>query len=666
VQDSVFTFRADAPREPLTVPDRKSLTRGDGIDVDQTGRAFLRFADLLTVEVLREGKLVLRQLSAEEQNVLITLLESFGILFNNFNPQEEVNRRLHVETSYGAVEATSAEFMVAKESNTPLEWVIVVDVPAEAPPPPPSAPTPAAGTPTWTPTSTPAAAATAIPAPLWIFLMSNAEPADSTGPASGGTAYWIAPIGAVGPPIPVDPERIRLYLHNSRLGVALPEPSQFFMLPASFESDMSQLTALPATLQGVSLILLSGTYQMQDCNGDGLNDVYLNGGKVQMDFRQLLERVDTFNVSVLDRTGQGQATLRVFNPGYEEVGRATLRPGAADFRRASASPVERIHGRAALQPDAASIRGQLLDLSSEQILHYAELEVADGCLLRFGTTLPEAAAPLTPTPTPTRCYKARPAGWVAYRVVAGDTLSGIAVRTRTTVARLKQVNCLASDKILIGQLLYVPAVGPADLVIADFRVTGPLTYTGVYDSYNVPLRVVVRNRGGRAAGVFKVSVAWNTIELWHGFSSASLPAFGQASFAGTATVDFYSYGSPAQLAAIVDSCLGDYMPANPCRVTESNEGNNTASLSVAHPTPTPLPTMTPTLTLTPTPMVTLTPTPSPSPVTPTTPPTMTPTLTMTPTPTATLTPIPPPTATPTPFASPLPTVAPTAMLTPTP
>jgi LysM repeat protein len=52
----------------------------------------------------------------------------------------------------------------------------------------------------------------------------------------------------------------------------------------------------------------------------------------------------------------------------------------------------------------------------------------------------------------------RPAGWLAYLVQRGDTLSSIARRVGTTVTALKQGNCLKSDRILAGAMLWVPGL----------------------------------------------------------------------------------------------------------------------------------------------------------------------------------------------------------------
>jgi LysM repeat protein len=43
-----------------------------------------------------------------------------------------------------------------------------------------------------------------------------------------------------------------------------------------------------------------------------------------------------------------------------------------------------------------------------------------------------------------------------YRVRAGDTLSGIARKYHTSVAKIKKANNLRSDRIQIGQVLKIP------------------------------------------------------------------------------------------------------------------------------------------------------------------------------------------------------------------
>lgn len=63
--------------------------------------------------------------------------------------------------------------------------------------------------------------------------------------------------------------------------------------------------------------------------------------------------------------------------------------------------------------------------------------------------------PATNTPTPVPCTISRPANWVRYQIVAGDTLSGIASRTGTSQTDIQRVNCLPSEQVVAGAYLFV-------------------------------------------------------------------------------------------------------------------------------------------------------------------------------------------------------------------
>ncbi|NUT93516.1 MAG: LysM peptidoglycan-binding domain-containing protein [Saccharothrix sp.] len=63
-----------------------------------------------------------------------------------------------------------------------------------------------------------------------------------------------------------------------------------------------------------------------------------------------------------------------------------------------------------------------------------------------------------PAPGPDPAPPATPSDWVDYRIEWGDTLSGIAASTGTTVAELAAVNGIADpDRIQAGQVIRVPA-----------------------------------------------------------------------------------------------------------------------------------------------------------------------------------------------------------------
>jgi LysM repeat protein len=61
----------------------------------------------------------------------------------------------------------------------------------------------------------------------------------------------------------------------------------------------------------------------------------------------------------------------------------------------------------------------------------------------------------TPTPPPS-CPP--PAGWTQISVQVGETLDGLAVRFHTTSEQLRIANCLFTDNLIPGSILYVPFI----------------------------------------------------------------------------------------------------------------------------------------------------------------------------------------------------------------
>ena len=97
-----------------------------------------------------------------------------------------------------------------------------------------------------------------------------------------------------------------------------------------------------------------------------------------------------------------------------------------------------------------------------------------GQVLRIPT---DEASVVTPPATPETGTTA-PVYTVNYTVVAGDTLSGIAVKNGTTVTAIKNANNLTSDMIYIGQVLKVPTN-----VVVHTVASGETLY-GIAKRYN--------------------------------------------------------------------------------------------------------------------------------------------------------------------------------------
>jgi len=113
----------------------------------------------------------------------------------------------------------------------------------------------------------------------------------------------------------------------------------------------------------------------------------------------------------------------------------------------------------------------LIKIASKHNITLAQLKEWNGLttdLIRIGQVLvvskgsaPAPAAPSVPAPTPAPVTTENTAG-TTYKVVAGDTLSRIAVKYGTTVAKLKELNGLSSDLIRVGQVLKVNGQAVSD------------------------------------------------------------------------------------------------------------------------------------------------------------------------------------------------------------
>ncbi len=106
-----------------------------------------------------------------------------------------------------------------------------------------------------------------------------------------------------------------------------------------------------------------------------------------------------------------------------------------------------------------------------------------GCQATFKVCLNDGVCKLTPavTPTPVKvCHKYRPGGWIAYKVVSGDTLSSLAARTGSWTSQLKEVNCISDiNHIIAGTYLYLPrypvpviTIIPGEDTIGIFPIDG--------------------------------------------------------------------------------------------------------------------------------------------------------------------------------------------------
>ncbi|MBN2007520.1 MAG: LysM peptidoglycan-binding domain-containing protein [Anaerolineae bacterium] len=85
---------------------------------------------------------------------------------------------------------------------------------------------------------------------------------------------------------------------------------------------------------------------------------------------------------------------------------------------------------------------------------------ASPTLVPSATLSASTPQPTQPTlsPSPTACVP--PVNWILYVVQRGDNLYRLSVNTGTSVAQVKQANCMTEDVIYVGQSLYLPKLPP--------------------------------------------------------------------------------------------------------------------------------------------------------------------------------------------------------------
>jgi hypothetical protein len=190
--------------------------------------------------------------------------------------------------------------------------------------------------------------------------------------------------------------------------------------------------------------------------------------------------------------------------------------------------------------------------------------------------------------------------------ILSTTFSGSGSTTVTTEWSLsaagthwQRLSVLAPNEISSNQASFTLycLLNEPDLIVEAFEATGSATVNAA-GSIELPVRVVVRNQGGAAANIFKVSAHYSVpggtfvapftvpgqSHVWYPYTGAPLAPGSQVIFEGSVTFSSSLRGMRVSLIAVADSCSGDeFMPAY-CRVEESNEDNNeSATLSVTLP-----------------------------------------------------------------------------------
>ncbi|RLT39593.1 MAG: hypothetical protein DWI57_10005 [Chloroflexi bacterium] len=375
---TTVTLRLAGSEQPLSPPASAQLQVGDGVRVDGAGRAFLRFSDFLTVEILRTGDLQVQELALSDQSALAVFGQSGGTFFNDLAAGAGgIERRVTVQSDFAVVTATGTRFMLVKEANSPLEWLFGLEAGVND---------------------------------LTVQAQNDPNRSSPTIKTVGsGVARWVAPLGLPGPEVSYDVAAVDKWLAAVQRGDPVPEVGEVLWPHADARMDTAMLgqtlqPGMAADMGGVTLAVDAESafgrakYGRTDCNGDGIADLSVQNGVIRLDFRNLLRRVRGLDVTLMARNVPASGSVAVLDPAASTITRQSFAIAAG--------------------------QGEVVSLRSDLPYHYAEIALADGCFLGFSLTPPNAdgsrGRPLpavdrwpprppvsAPTATPTAAY-ARP------------------------------------------------------------------------------------------------------------------------------------------------------------------------------------------------------------------------------------------------------------------
>ncbi len=474
--DVLIDRSAENRLDALPAPESTVLMDNDGVSVSDNGAAKLTFADGLVTELYRQGRL--NTVVHEPESELIRLSHSLGTIFNDFNADRTVAKRLTVESAtfdgfarIVSTTATGTEFIVARENDNPLLWVVALE---------------------------------ATDNDLTATLIDNNQ-ARPPRPLAAAQAWWVSPLREANEPLPFSIDVITQWLDNLRAGQDPGEIGDAIWQAAQARVDGDDFVqAMPPVIQRgllyrvrlagaqgfIDLILDPGLTSgnsletaLEDCNNDGRLDIPVQDELLQINFLPTQARVRQIAVEVFNRAETANGSLVALDPARQTlVGPLPLTAG----------------------PEQT----QTFNATSERIFHYAELQMNNGCLLGLElipppsppdnptpSTTPSPTAtptPVPPTPTPTntlpppasntpsptpplptatatptvveeeeegRCPRT-PSDWVEYVVQVGDTLDRLGARVGLSVADLFDNNCLDSFTIRPGEIIYLPFTPP--------------------------------------------------------------------------------------------------------------------------------------------------------------------------------------------------------------
>ena len=338
-REGVFVV-VENDRQPVSAAERVAqIENNHGLAVDRFGRAFVRVGDRMTLELLRNAELPQIQHVSDDQLSTVTVAQNGGTLIADLTLQPDVENDLTIQTAFGTVMAQNARLAVVREANSPLEWVLGLEVGDGG--------------------------------------MLTVSAGGITLPVAAGQARWITSSGEPSAAIVIG-QNAQTWLEGARSNSEQLEIGAVLLPPADLIADSSRLSAVPQpgrptefwrdvhgalnlTLDPVG-IFGNPRYSLEDCDGDGSPELVIIDGIVEFNFSSLLARVQALDVTVINRAGPERGLLRAFDPSGT--------------------------GAAQIQVSGATGETETLSLRSDHPLHTAQLTVSDACLLGVSLTPP--------------------------------------------------------------------------------------------------------------------------------------------------------------------------------------------------------------------------------------------------------------------------------------
>jgi hypothetical protein len=340
-REGIFTIKG-GELQPLPLSQRVTLDPSQEVRVDEKGRAFLHFGEFATIEMLQTSQIQIQQFSIKDQVAEINLFQNGGVIIVELTQAKEIEPRLTLQTAYATINAANTRFAVIHEANNPLEWIVGLAAEDDD-----------------------------------LQVTANGV----TKAIVGGQARWVAPLGEPGPVISAS-QNAEVWLNGARNNSPQLELGEVLLAPANLLVDTGAMTRLPSPgepfeirrdVQGSTKLRLdpqgifgSPIYTLEDCNGDGLQDIAVQNGVLSLDFREMLGRVHAVDVTILNRDKPGNGSLQGFDPAGVEIGRQQLE----------------------VEPGLI----QTLSLRAEQRYYEAKLVLGNGCFLGFSLTPPGQTA----------------------------------------------------------------------------------------------------------------------------------------------------------------------------------------------------------------------------------------------------------------------------------